>query len=173
MKKFVLFLVLVFSAACSFSQDSNPAKATYLRFPTIPPFTLLKIDSASLTKNDLSKHKKTLLMYFSPECDHCKHQTKDMLSNIDKFQDVQIVMATYQPFEEMLAFYKDYQIASYPNIRMGRDTKYFFPPFFKMGSLPFLALYNDKGKLLTTFEGTTPVSKLIDAFKADNALKAN
>jgi hypothetical protein len=34
-----------------------------------------------------------------------------------------------------------------------------------MHNLPFLALYDKKGKLLTTFEGTTPVDKLIAVFK--------
>ncbi len=166
--------MLAMSAIRGYAQDSSDlTKASYLRYPTIPPFSLLKIDSSALTRNDLAKHRKTLLMYFSPDCDHCKHQTKDMLSKMDKFKDVQIVMATYQPFEEMQAFYKDFKIASYPNIRMGRDTKYFFPPFFKMSSLPFMALYNDKGKLLTTFEGTTPIEKLTDAFKADVYIKSN
>ena len=153
--------------------QSDSLKAGYLRYPTIPPFTLLKTDSTDLTRDDLTKHKKTMIMFFSPDCDHCKHQTKDMLANMDKFKDVEILMATYQPFEEMQAFYNDNHIANYPNIKMGRDTKYFFVPFYKMNSLPFLALYNSKGKLLTTFEGTTPIEKLTEAFRGDALSKAN
>lgn len=165
MKKYILFLLLVISAVKGLAQGDSMLQAGYLRYPTIPPFTLLRPDSTDLTREDLPKHRKTMVMFFSPDCDHCKHQTKDMLANMDKFKDVEILMATYQPYEQMQAFYKDYHIEDYPNIKMGRDTKYFFVPFYKISSLPFLALYNNKGKLLTTFEGTTAVEKVAEAFK--------
>lgn len=172
MKKYFVFILLVVAAVKGLAQ-SDSLKAGYLRYPTIPPFTLMKTDSSSLTRDNLTKHRKTMIMFFSPDCDHCKHQTKDMLANMDKLKDVEILMATYQPFEEMQAFYNDFHIENYPNIKMGRDTKYFFVPFYKMNSLPFLALYNNKGKLLTTFEGTTPVEKLAEAFRGDAISKAN
>lgn len=34
-----------------------------------------------------------------------------------------------------------------------------------MKSLPYLALYNKKGNLITTFEGTTRIEKVLEAFK--------
>ena len=173
MKKYVLFILLAVSVATGFAQEDSLLKAGYLRFPTIPPFTLLKADSSSITRDDLARHKKTLFMFFSPGCDHCKHQTKELLANIEKFKDVEILMATYQPMEEMQAFYNDFHLENYPNIRLGRDTKYFFPPFYKMNNLPFLALYNNKGKLLTTFEGTTGIDKLLEGFKGEAYSKAN
>jgi len=156
-----LFLVM---ATGVFAQ-SDSLKAPYLRFPTIPLFTLLKVDSSKLTRDDLSKTKKTLIMYFSPDCDHCKHQIDSMLGSMNKFQDIQILMATYQPFEQLRSFYKDYKIAGYSNIKIGRDTQFFFPPFYKILHLPFMVLYNNKGKLITTFEGTTPINKLLEAFR--------
>jgi thiol-disulfide isomerase/thioredoxin len=163
-KQLLLYTLFLVMATGVFAQ-SDSLKAPYLRFPVIPPFTLLKIDSSKLTRDDLKKNKKTMIMYFSPDCDHCKHQTDSLLASINKFQDVQILMATYQPFEEMQSFYKDYKIASYSNIKMGRDSQFFFPPFYKIANLPFMILYNNKGKLLTTFEGTTPISKLLEGFK--------
>ncbi len=164
LKKFFFYTLLMVMATRVFAQ-SDSLKAPYLRFPTIPLFTLLKVDSSKLTRDDLSKNKKTLIMYFSPDCDHCKHQTDSMLASMKKFEDVQILMATYQPFEQMQLFYKDYKIAGYSNIKMGRDTQFFFPPFYKILNLPFMVLYNNKGKLITTFEGTTPINKLLEAFK--------
>jgi cytochrome oxidase Cu insertion factor (SCO1/SenC/PrrC family) len=163
LRKSFLFAFLLLVSISAFSQDA--AKAGYLKFPTVPPFTLLKTDSTSLTRDDLARNKKLLLMYFSPECDHCIHQTDSLLANISKLKDVEIVMATYQPMEELANFSRKYKMNNYPNIKLGRDTKFFFAPFYKMHNLPFLALYDKKGKLLTTFEGTTPVNKLIAAFK--------
>jgi thioredoxin-related protein len=72
-------------------------------------------------------------------------------------------MVTYQPYEQMVDFYKEHKIADYPNIKMGRDTKFFLPPFFKIQSLPFQALYDKHGELITTFEGNVKIDKLLAA----------
>ena len=162
-KRFLFCSFLLVMMTGVFAQ-SDSLKAPYLRFPTIPLFTLLKSDSSKITRDDLLKNRKTMIMYFSPDCDHCQHQADSMLASISKFQDIQIIMATYQPIEEMRVFYKKYKIANYQNIKMGRDMHFFFPPFFKIANLPFMILYDKKGKLITTFEGTTPINKITEAF---------
>lgn len=140
-------------------------QAPYLRFPTIPPFHLLKLDSATyLTKDDIRKHHRTMVMFFSPDCDHCKHQTESILSASKKFKDIEIVMATYQPFDELKEFNTHYRLAKYPNFKLGRDEKFFLAPFYKIRNLPYLALYDKKGNLITTFEGTQKVDTILNAF---------
>src|SRR5580658_1733133 len=134
MKRF--FSILLISACCIIAhaqQTTAPdLQAPYLRFPTLPPFNLLKVDSTTyLTKDDVKKHHQTIVMFFSPTCDHCKHQTNDILEAGDKFKNIEIVMATYQPFNEMKDFYEHYHIADHPNIKMGRDEKFVLPPFYK------------------------------------------
>ncbi len=164
MKYSLGFLILLTSFAVQAQTDSMGAP--YKRFPTIPPFDLMQTDSVShLTRDKLEKKHNTLIMFFSPDCPHCQHQTEAMLSAMDSLKDVQIVMATYQPFDEMMGFYKKYELIKYPNIWLGRDTKFFLPPFYKMQNLPYLALYNKKGMLITTFEGNQPVAKLYEAFE--------
>ncbi|HSZ84910.1 MAG TPA: thioredoxin-like domain-containing protein [Puia sp.] len=166
MKKLLPALLLL---SCNFlfaqQTTTNESQPEYLRFPTVPPFNLLKVDSTTyLTKDDLKKHHLTMVMFFSPECDHCKHQTRDILAEADKFKDIEIVMATYQPFNEMREFYKNFHIADHPNIKVGRDEKFFLPPFYKIKSLPFLALYDKKGNLITTFEGNQKADTILIAF---------
>jgi peroxiredoxin len=143
-------------------------KPAYLKYPVIPQFTLLSTDSQSITKAILRKKSKTMLMYFSPTCDHCQVQINNMLKQMDKLRDVQILMITNQPFFEMKEFYKDKKLSGYKNITMGQDTKFFFPPYYKMKTLPFMALYNKEGNLVTTFEGTTAIDKIIQAFNRKN-----
>ena len=163
MRLFTILLACFFSSFAHAQKDS--IDAPFRRFPIIPPFDLLKTDSSThLTKENIDTKHKTIIMFFSPECDHCQHQTEDMLAAIDSLKDIQIIMATYQPFEEMLAFYQKYELAKYSNIKLGRDTKYFLPPFYRMKSLPYLALYDNKGNLITSFEGNQPVVKLLAAF---------
>ena len=160
----LFLLILVLAVKSASAQTLPPDSPAYKRFPTVPPFTILQADSTNLTKDNL-KHQATLIMYFSPDCDHCKHQWADMEKRMKDLKKYQIVMITYQPFEEMVSFYKEQKIASYSNIKMGRDTKFFLPPFYKIQSLPFQALYDKNGELLTTFEGNVKIDKLLAAFK--------
>jgi thiol-disulfide isomerase/thioredoxin len=173
MKKLLFILLqglLVAGANAQARKKASMAeeKAPYLSSPTLPPLNLLQLDSVSLfTKDSLIKNQKTLLFFFSPTCDHCQHQTEDMLGAIDKFTNIQIVMATYQPLPELREFYKKYNLAVHPSIKVGRDTKFMLPPFYKMKSLPYQALYNEKGELITTFEGNVKIAKLLQEFAVE------
>lgn len=173
MKKISL---VVFVLACShflFAQQQQQPTATapqdqapYLKYPTIPPFHLLKLDSATyLTKDDIKKHRRTIVMFFSPDCDHCKHQTESILADFADFKDIEIVMATYQPFSEMKEFNTHYRLFEHPNIKIGRDEKFFLAPFYKIRNLPYLALYDKKGNLITTFEGNQKAETIVKAFQ--------
>jgi len=164
MKNRLFLLILAFTVKLASAQTLPPDSPAYKRFPSIPPFTILQADSTNLTKDNLKHHQPTLIMYFSPDCDHCKHQWAEMEKQMNELKKYQIVMVTYQPFEEMVDFYKEHKIAGYSNIKMGRDTKFFLPPFFKIKSLPFQALYDKKGELITTFEGNVGVAKILKAF---------
>ena len=170
-----LLLVITTLTICQFASaqqlpnqpatDTANNSAPYMRYPTIPPFHLLKLDSTSyLTKDDLPKNRKTIVMYFSPTCEHCKHQTEAILADSKDFKDIEIVMATYMPFDEMKQFDEHYKIYEHPNIKIGRDEKFVLPPFYRIRNLPYLALYDKRGNLITTFEGTQKTDTLLNAF---------
>jgi thioredoxin-related protein len=171
MKYIVPVILFVLCLLCEpvAAQTPEPAPADtalYLRFPTVPPFTLYKLpDSSKFAKTDLKKKKKTLLIIFSPDCDHCQQETKNLTAAMDKFKKIQIVMASWLPYNEILKFYGDYNIAAYPNITMGWDKSFFLPPFYKLHNLPFMALYDKKGNLINVFEGTVSLDKVLEAFK--------
>jgi hypothetical protein len=160
---FFIYLLSV-TVSCHLSAQNTAPKAPYLLNRTIPSFTLLNVDSSTyLTNKNLTRNKKTLIVYFSPDCDHCQHQTDSILLKINRFKNIQILMATYQPLHELKAFNQRYALSRY-NIKFGRDVNFFFPPHYKIVNLPFLILYNEKGNLITTFEGITQVDKVLKAF---------
>jgi thioredoxin-related protein len=145
--------------------DPANAQAPFIRFPTLPPFRLLALDSATyLTKDNVKKNHETIIMFFSPDCDHCKHQTEAILADWSKFKNIEIVMATYQPFEEMREFNTHYRMSEHQNVKIGRDEKFFLPGFYKIRNLPYLALYDKKGNLVTTFEGSQNADTILSAF---------
>lgn len=165
MKKYLLVLTLLVISALSFSQhnhqiDTVPAPAT--RFKSFPPVKLLMPDSITyFTKDVLPKKTPVLLMVFHPSCEHCQQETENITKNIDKFSGIQIVMSTMVPLFEMKAFMEKYKLASYKNIIVAQDYTFFLPPYFQFNNLPFLAFYNKKKKLVSTFGGSLPVDKIV------------
>lgn len=158
-----LFFVLITS---SFAQADSTYQPTYLRFPTPPPVRLLLTDSVTyFTKENLNKKSAIMFMLFNPDCDHCKKETEEILDNISKFKNIQIVMATFMPFDMMKDFYQKFNLANYNNIVVGKDVNNVLIPFYKIANLPFLAFYNKKHELISVFEGSLPIPKILAEFE--------
>lgn len=167
MKKTILLAIILISAVFSFAQDSTkvPVTPPYVRFPDLPPFKLLKPDSATyFGKADVPKNKQVLIMLFDPNCDHCQHETEDLIKNIDSFQNIQIVMVTNADFKDMKRFYENYGLARFKNITAGVETVYFLATFYDIHNLPYMAMYDKKGKLISTHEGSWKVEKILEVF---------
>lgn len=140
--------------------DSTPI---YLRFPTVPPFSIIKVpDSTRFTKDDLSKKKATIIIIFSPDCDHCQHATKELTDNISLFKKAQIVMTSSLEYSYLKKFYEEYKIADHPNIIMGRDPSYFFGTFFQVRSFPAIFVYDKKGNFIKSFDGSVPIERVAE-----------
>ncbi|MBO9621086.1 MAG: redoxin domain-containing protein [Niabella sp.] len=161
MRYLVFFLIAIASVFPGYSQGLPP----YKQYRTIPAVKLLNPDSTGYElKARLQKNKPIMIMIFSPECDHCKHETEEMLKNIDKYKDIQIVMATPLPLKEMTEFMKHYQLQKYPNIIVGRDYSYTFPVYYDIKNLPFHAFYNANKQLITAFEGSMSTQAILKIF---------
>ncbi len=166
MKKILLLPAFLLVTAAVFAQGESAPEPPYKRFPSYPPVKLMLPDSVSYySKEDLPKKSPVMLMLFSPDCDHCQHETEQIIQNIDKFKGIQIVMTTMQPFDSMMAFRERNQLARFSNIVVAHDNKIFTPTFFNIRSLPFLAFYNRKKELISVFEGTMKVEKMLEELK--------
>jgi thioredoxin-related protein len=161
-KKYFLYCLLMLIGATGFSQTDT--SLIYLRFPVVPSFKLINIaDSSIFTKEKLKKKKATVIMIFSPDCEHCQAETKELTAKIGLFKKAQIVMVSPIDFNYMKDFYNEYKIADFPTITMGRDPTYFLGTFYKVRSFPSIFVYDKKGKLVHSFTGSTPVEDIAAA----------
>src|ERR1043165_1618748 len=138
--RFLLFtLCLISISAMSQTQPDPP----YKRFPTIPPIKLLLTDSSTVfTNKDLKKNKPLFMIIFSPDCEHCKKETEELISKIDSFKNVQIVMATFMTVDKIKPFYDHYKLNRFSNITVGYDLQHALPTFYRISFTPFLAFYD-------------------------------
>lgn len=161
----LLLFLAVFSLKQGFAQNDPPAFKQSTAFPT---FQLQKADNTTFKSDKLKKNVPTAVIFFSPTCEHCQHQIEWMIKRMNDLKKYQFVMATYQPLDELVEFNKKYQLAKYPNIVTGRDTNYFFPPFYQIHNFPYIAFYDKHGKLLATHEGNMKVDDMLNNFNKKN-----
>jgi thioredoxin-related protein len=150
----IYFVVLsTFFINVSLAQTIPNISPAYERIPNLPPFKLyLAPDSISFLKEDLKKRKETIIMVFSPDCEHCLHATKDLIEHINLFKKVQIVMASSLGFQHVKKFFQDFKIADYANIKVGWDNTYFLGTFYEVKAYPAIFLYDKKGKFKQAFD---------------------
>lgn len=166
MKTCLLFFILVASFASTFAQGDTTKLPPYQRFPELPPIQILLSDSSTMyTKAQIPNGKPVLFMIFSPDCSHCQHETEELIAHMDELKDIQIVMITYHPLYVMKDFITTYGLSKYPNIVVGKDVYYITTTFFDIHNIPYLAMYNKKGKLIEGFEGSLPIPKVIEILK--------
>jgi thioredoxin-related protein len=169
MKNTLLFFVLVFTYLCANAQSDSTKLPPFQRFPTLPPVQILLSDSSTVyTKAQIPNGKPVLFMIFSPDCSHCQHETEDMIAHMDELKNVHIVMITMQPLWMMKDFVEKYGLEKYSNIVVGKDTYYFTPGFFDIRNIPFMAIYNKKGKLIEGHGGTVPFTTVIEILQDGN-----
>lgn len=162
MKKYLLLLLFTPLAIAAIAQTDS--LLLYQRFPVVPTFRLINIaDSSIFTKHNLKRKRATIIMMFSPDCEHCQEETKTLTANIHLFKKAQIIMVSPLDFNYMRQFYNDYKIANYPNIIMGRDPGYFLGTFFNVHSFPSFFVYNKKGKLVNKFIGGYSIEEIAAA----------
>lgn len=160
MKKILLLFFIICSAIRSLSQDT----ALYLQFPTIPLFSIIKVpDSSRFTKYDLKKKKATILIVFSPDCEHCQHEVNEIKANYKLFKKAQFLMVSPVEYKYIKTFYEEYKMADYPNITLGRDPNYMFGTFYKVRAFPSIFVYDKKGQFVKAFDESVPVKKIADA----------
>ncbi len=153
MKKLSLFFILAFASNLLFAQTVTPTLAAYLRIPTVPPFKItIAPDSTIFSKDELKKRKPTIIMIFSPDCDHCVHSTEDLIAHYPLFKKAQIVMVSALSYEHVKKFYNSLKISDYPNIKVGEDKNYFLGTFFEVRSFPAIFLYDKKGNFKHAFD---------------------
>jgi thioredoxin-related protein len=169
MKNILLLFISAFFLCFAFAQTDTTKLPPYQRYPTLPPIQILLSDSSTIyTKAQIPNGKPILFMIFSPDCSHCQQETKELIAHMNELKNVQILMITYQPLSMMKDFISNYGLAKYSNIVVGKDIYYITIGFFDIHKIPYLAMYNKKGKLIEGIEGTLPIAELVDILKGNN-----
>ncbi len=161
--KRILSFIFILLPAIAFLQPSKDKDAPYFKNNGYPDIKLLLTDSSTIfTKIDLPKDKTVVLIFFSPDCEHCQHTIKEMLPKMDSLSNLFMVWngPSYLPLEQVKEFYTHYHLADYGNIVMGKEMSYFMPLHYRIEITPYAAIYKN-GKFFTEFRKGIELEDLI------------
>jgi thiol-disulfide isomerase/thioredoxin len=185
MKKSIVIMLLLSIGTAVFAQKkvvkkATPKKSTTVvkkevepvvpqvpqvdkKIATIPTFVLDNVvDSTAFTDANLDKTKKTIFIYYGPDCGHCVHFAKKMMDSISMFNNTQIVMMSSVDYQRIKTFYYDNKMNDIPFITMGRDPKYAFVSLFDIRQFPSAYLYDEKGKFVKSYSSEVAIADLIN-----------
>ena len=158
-----LLSLLLLTALYSYCHAQNDSiNAPYIKSKRLPEFTIYNAsDSSAFSNTNLKKNVNTVFIIFNPDCEFCQHETRDLLNNIGRFKNTQIIMISFMSYESIKKFYNEYKIASYPIITMGRDDKYFSLKFFKIKIIPSTIVYDKNGNFKKIFQQRVDMDTLV------------
>ncbi|PWV55548.1 peroxiredoxin [Chitinophaga sp. S165] len=117
-------------------------------------FSILRPDSVTyFNTSSLKPGKKTILFCYSPTCPYCRAQMREMLNNIDKYKDAQLLAVTSADLKSMKSFIKYFKLESHPNIINGIDTGNVMIKIYKAYNVPFTAFFDKDKRLTAAFSG--------------------
>lgn len=161
-------LMLVFSVV-----TLSPVNGQYInsKREKLPSFTYYTLEGKKYSEKDLKEDTRLMIVYFNPLCEVCQNEMKEILSNIDYFNDIQLVMISPSSKEEIVNFVKNYKLNDYPQIKVLHDMNDVFYKEFHAIGYPSLYLYDENQVLLEHFDSHADIAEIKDAFGEQTAKK--
>ena len=160
-KKIVSLFFSLFLFCSLFAQTSSNAG--------IAPFKITLANGKPYTYKQLKKNTPTVLIYFSPTCDHCKAFTTELMKHTKELQNKQIIMIGYEPVAEVKKFDSDFHVSANPNFKIGTEGYTFIvQKYYGVQRFPFVAMYNKEMKLIKTIPFVTEPDAVLKELAALN-----
>lgn len=138
----------------------------YSQSNKVPPFQIIQPKGTIFKAENLPLGKPIVIIYFSPECEECQQLTKELLERINEFNKASIAMITYLPKDMVVQFATAFHLDKYSNIYIGTEGNSFFVGnYYKVGELPFIALYNKNGDLIKIFNKEKSLDNLSEQLR--------
>jgi thioredoxin-related protein len=169
----LLLLILLVGSGAKAQDDTQPVlreskeNLPYTKYPELPAFNVMLTDSNTIFNTyNIPKGSPVLLVFFDPECRHCKAVTQRMMDGMDSLKDVQMYFITHlHDMQSIKKFAEDHHFEKYPNIKVvGRDYEYFNIAYYGVSIVPDFVLYDADKMFIKYFEGTATVSDLYEWF---------
>lgn len=134
--------------------------------PQLPNFKITQSNGSVFTDKEVEAGRPLLIVYFSPECDHCQIFMKSFFKSAQEFKNTQVLFITYLPLDRVVKFESEFPVNKYKNIITGTEGMTFVVRnFYEIKEMPFAVLYDKQGKLIGKYERDIPLNNIIKSIK--------
>ncbi len=156
----ILISAFLFTTATAQDADTMP----YQKYGVLPTFEALTLDSNDIFNTyTIPEGRPIVVIYFSPDCDHCEDLTKEILEHIDEFKKTRIYMLTLMNLVKTKEFCDKLHLEDYKNIKVYKDFLFFGLKFYGFKAFPFAAVYDGDKKLVKGFPHKLTAELLAEA----------
>jgi len=106
-----------------------------------------------------------LVIFFSPDCDHCQYMTKKIVEHHDEFKEVQLIMIAPATKAGIQQFANEYDLNKLKDVNLGMDTNFKFFKIFGSTMTPSFFVYNRQHVLVKSIQGETKLSNILSLIK--------
>lgn len=107
---------------------------------------------------NLSKNKKTIIVIFSINCDHCIYQINKIKENKQHFENISVVLISSDSIDNLERFSKN---DSYLINNIYYSSLQNIADYFGLKPTPSIYIYNENSKLVKSFNGETKINSIV------------
>lgn len=160
--KYSIAAVALFIVGYLAYQQLKPEPTLPGKLEKLPKFSFLQIGSkGEISRSDL-RGGKTVVLYFSPDCEHCRALGEDIGRQLGRLRDIDFVFVTRFDEGAAIAYARDFGLWEQPNMYFGLDMNASFYNYFGEMYVPSTYVFNEDGKLLQVLYQNTMVSDILD-----------
>ncbi|GAB4016117.1 hypothetical protein GCM10028808_43530 [Spirosoma migulaei] len=128
----------------------------------IPSFKAELLGSKILTKDQIDTSKSTIFIYVHPECDHCIHEAKELVSKAKILSSVNLILLSSSSLQDLEQFDKKFSLKkAITAIQIARLSYKDAVEKFGFNSIPSALIFNRSGHLVKRFKGEVSIDKLL------------
>lgn len=157
-----LILALLFSVTTTFAYTQTLTPGT-----DFPKAVFYKQDGKTFSTDQVSKDKKTLLMFFDATCGHCQKAATIISKRNKELSHINILLVTQDEQRSIDYFMTNFGklLPALKNVTILQDKDHVFIPLFHPKQYPSLYLFGKDKKLIFYSSDEKDVTKFFDLSK--------
>ncbi len=139
-------LILAFSACTEWTEEQKKRQH-------LPDFDFEEIKGGELKKTSLTPDQPVTILFFDPDCSHCKETIEVLVAQIESFDGINLVLLSPADRTQVLPFLHDNGLLNRPNVKVGLVTAQEFLDTFGTTTLPTTLFYDATHDLKRAYKG--------------------
>ena len=145
-------------------QQLKPEESAPGRLTELPKFSFPLIGGkGEINRSDL-RNTKTVVLYFSPDCEHCRALGNDIGKQLGGLRDIDFVFVTRFDEADAVTYARGFKLWEQPNVYFGLDQNAAFYGYFGDMYVPSAYVFNEEGEFLQTLYQNTLVKDILDVY---------